>query len=344
VNRVRYIWVAIAVVAALSIAALVVAIDAGINDNEGEQGQATPASNQVTVKVNEEKGDGAPTTTLKVPKPVVTAVQSSLESGLRDETPSGTTPDQVDAIQKAADKIKATLPPLPTAGATQGVPGCRTEFVANQSSRLGVRPTQFWLHYTVSHNIAGWADVNAIVKLFDTPSFQASSNFVLDGEGNCAYIVPIENKAWAQAGANRFAISFEIIDYGNESTYLPPAGMKKLQSVLQVLSQRTGIPLVRGAVSNCTPVKSGIVHHYDGGICAGGHHDIQPFNIDTVVKQIAAGARPSKKTVWVRHRLAVHNTYTQKCKHAYQRQRRPVTCASLRSQARKLDALIKREG
>jgi flagellar basal body-associated protein FliL len=53
VNRVRYIWVAIAVVAALSIAALVVAIDAGINDNEGEQGQATPASNQVTVKVHD---------------------------------------------------------------------------------------------------------------------------------------------------------------------------------------------------------------------------------------------------------------------------------------------------
>jgi hypothetical protein len=339
----RNIWIAIAVVAGLAIAAFVLSIDAEVSNDNGEQGQ-TPTVSQVTTKVNAEEGDGAPTKVIEVPKPVVTAVQSSLESGLRDETPPGTTPEQHDAIQKAADQIKATLPALPTAGATQGVPGCRTQFVVNQSSRVGVRPTQFWLHYTVSHNVVGWADVNAVVRLFNTPSFQASSNFIIDAEGNCAYIVPIENKSWAQAGANRFAISFEIIAYGNESTYLPKPGMDKLRSVLRVLSVRTGIPLVRGAVSNCTPVKSGIVHHYDGGVCAGGHHDINPFSMNTVVKQITAGARPTKKSIWVKHRLAIHNTYQQKCKHAYQRQRRPVTCKKLREDARKLDALIKREG
>jgi N-acetyl-anhydromuramyl-L-alanine amidase AmpD len=63
------------------------------------------------------------------------------------------------------------------------------------------------LHYTVSPNRVGWSDVNAVVAEFANPAFQASSNYVIDGEGHCAYIVRESDKAWTQAAANPFAIS-----------------------------------------------------------------------------------------------------------------------------------------
>jgi hypothetical protein len=100
-------------------------------------------------------------------------------------------------------------------------------FIHSYSSRHGVRPTQFWLHYTASPNIAGWGDVLSIVHYFTT--VEASSHFVIDREGNCAYIVPIEQKAWTQMAANAFGINFEIIDTGREKTYLDPAGETKLR-------------------------------------------------------------------------------------------------------------------
>jgi hypothetical protein len=295
-----------------------------------------------TFKVDRSGAPGAQPQTVTVPQTAVAQVQPALESHLQDESPPGTTPQQTAAIDHAQQQIKATLPALPTAGATQGVPGCRTQFVVNQSSRHGVRPTQFWLHYTVSHNVPGWSDVEAVVHEFNTPSFSASSNFVIDAEGHCAYIVPIEAKAWTQAGSNAFAISFEIIDYGNESTYVPPPGLAKLRSVLAVLSKRTGIPLRRGRVANCTPAVSGIVNHADGGICSGGHHDIEPFSVDQVIKQIVAGLRPAKKTVWIRHRQAVHVAYQRDCKRRAQRRAHAPQCAGLRVRARALDRLIAR--
>jgi hypothetical protein len=115
---------------------------------------------------------------------------------------------------------------------------------------------------------------------------KASSNFIIDTEGHCAYAVPIEGKAWTQAGGNPFAISYEIIAYGNESDYLGPAGWAKLRSVQRQVAARTGIPLRRGAVSGCVPTRSGIVEHRDGGLCWGGHVDITPFSIDRAVKKV----------------------------------------------------------
>jgi N-acetyl-anhydromuramyl-L-alanine amidase AmpD len=116
---------------------------------------------------------------------------------------------------------------LPTAGASAGFQGCATRFVRNQSGRGGIRPQwQVW-HYTVSHNVPGWADVNSVVALFDRASSQASSNFVIDAEGHCAYIVPIEAKAWTQAAGNPFSISYEIVDYGNEPAYMGVGGVRE---------------------------------------------------------------------------------------------------------------------
>jgi hypothetical protein len=305
--------------------------------------QPTPSGGHqksYTFKVDRSGAPGVQTGTVTAPAPIQNAIAPNLESGLKTETPAGISPQQLAAVQQAVAQTKATLPPLPTGGATAGVPGCRTEFVINQSSRHGVRPTEFVLHYTVSPNVAGWGDVNSVVNLFNHSSAQASSNFVLDGEGHCAYIVPLEAKAWTQAAANPFSVSVEVIDTGRESTYIAPAGLKQLRVIARTVSARTGIPLRRGRVSNCQPVVSGIVNHDDFGICGGGHVDITPFSVGTVVKQIAAGARPSKKSVWIRHRKAVHLTYVAQCPRHH---RGTAQCSELRARARALDRLIARK-
>lgn len=321
-------------------------ISLGVNIITTDDGNGTKTTHY-EFKVNEAKGDSAPTKTLTVPQGVVKATATStVDKDLRDETPplaEQVAPGELTAAQQEVARIKATQPPLPTAGASQGFVGCRTQFVRNQSSRHGTRPQLQVLHYTVSRNVLGWADVNAIVALFDRTASQASSNFVIDAEGNCAYIVPIEDKAWTQAAANPYSVSYEIVDYGTESVYLQPAGYAKLRSVMLQVAQRTGIPMRQGAVNGCVPSRTGIVQHKDFGYCGGGHFDITPFNKTSVIREVTKQQPVPKQVKWLNHRKAIHAQYAKKCKHSYQRQRRPVTCARLRSDARKLDKLLARK-
>jgi hypothetical protein len=270
--------------------------------------QKAPPSATLTVPVDGLDPGQADDHLVVVPKAAVDQAAPRLEDDLHTPPPAVPT-QQLQAVKQAEAKARATLPALPTAGATAGFAGCRTSFVNNQSSRHGVRPTQMWDHYTVSPNRPGWSDIDAVVALFNRNASQASSNFVLDSEGNCAYIVPIEAKAWTQAAANSFAVSFEIIATGREKHYLEPAGMRKLAAVQKEVSHRTGIPMRRGAVHNCVPTRSGIVEHRDGGLCAGGHVDISPFPVATVIADTIrlAGARPCSRACDLRHRnVATH--------------------------------------
>ncbi len=217
-------------------------------------------------------------------------VKSADHTDQRDETPAGVPAPLLDDNADELQRNRRETTALPTAGASGGVPGCRTQFVRNQSSRRGVRPTvQVW-HYTVSANRPGWSDVDAITAFFDRSSSQASSNFVIDAEGNCAYIVPIEAKAWTQGGGNPWAVSYEIIATGQERAYLGAAGYTKLRSVMRWVSARTGIPMRRGTINGCSPSRSGIVQHADGGTCWGGHHDIGPFDFAAVIANVTAGS------------------------------------------------------
>lgn len=290
-----------------------------------------------------EAGDGQPTKELTVPAPLANKVAAQVtDTKLKDETPAlaeQVAPGELTAAQEDAARIKATQPPLPTAGASQGFIGCRTLFVRNQSSRHGVRPVVQVLHYTVSRNIFGWADVLSIVKFFDQASSQASSHFVIDAEGNCAYIVPVEVKAWTQAAGNPIAISYEIINYGNELTFMTSAGYAKLRSVMEQVSARTGIPMRRGHVF---PLVSGIVQHADGGYAWGGHHDIGPFPMDRVVKVLTVRQPVPKSVKWLDHRKKISRIYAKKCTPALRRGRNRASCAKLRSTARTLDRLLRR--
>jgi hypothetical protein len=249
----------------------------------------TPAPAVVTVKVDGLDAGKTPDRTVTVPKAAVTQAAPKVEDDLQSETPAGAPAAVLDDAAQAAEKIARTQTPLSTAGATQGFTGCRTSFVRNQSSRRGVRPQVQVLHYTVSPNRPGWSDVDAIVALFDRASFQASSNFVIDSEGHCAYIVPIEAKAWTQSAGNPFSVSYEIVATGKEARYLEPAGMEKLKAVVAEVARRTGIPLRKGAVSGCVPTRTGIIDHTSWGLCGGGHSDIGPFSVDQVISELVAG-------------------------------------------------------
>lgn len=269
-------------------------------------GEENKPSATLTVPVDGLDAGKTPDRTIKVPKPVVAATDVRLEDKLADETPTGAPAPLLADAKAAADRIAATKKPLPTAGATSGFAGCRTSFVQNQSSRRGVRPTVQTLHYTVSPNRPGWSDVDAVVALFNRSSSQASSHFVIDSEGHCAYIVPIEAKAWTQAAGNPFSVSYEIIATGKESQYLAPAGMAKLRSVARAVSKRTGIPMRQGRVSGCVPSRTGIVQHKDWGICGGGHVDVTPFSIDRIVAQVIAGSDCSRACDLRKRNTATH--------------------------------------
>jgi hypothetical protein len=274
-----------------------------LNDDDGENAAAT-------VKVAVDTLDGSPDKdkTIVVPKVAVEQAAAALSgdvpdaapldsddadhTGLVDETPpSASRADLADNAEEQK-KNRATTEALPTAGASGGVPGCKTAFVRNQSSRRGVRPTVQVLHYTVSPNRRGWSDVNGIVAFFNRSSSQASSHFVIDAEGHCAYIVPIEAKAWTQAGGNPWAVSYEIIATGREPAYLGLAGFAKLRTVMTWVKGRTGIPLRAGRVSGCSPSRSGVVQHAHGGSCWGGHHDIGPFSFAAILTTVTRGVKP----------------------------------------------------
>ncbi len=331
---------------ALAAIAVLLAILAGgiiavtVDPNDG-----APSTPPVTFKVDGLDAGKATDTVVTVPAPVVAATAPKLEDDLQNEAPAAAPVDALQAARDAAAEVAATLAPLPTAGATAGFEGCRTQFVANQSSRRGVRPTMMTLHYTVSPNRPGWADVNAVVALFDRPSSQASSTFVLDAEGNCAFIVPVEQKPWTQAAGNPFSVSWEIIATGRESVYLPPPGLARLRATMLEVSRRTGIPMRRGEVNGCVPVRSGIVEHRDWGVCGGGHVDITPFPIDRVVAQVAGGCDAKcARTRSLRSRNTLTHAELRRRSCAPADRTRSARCVVLHRRHRAVHAAAAREG
>lgn len=223
---------------------------------------------------------GTPATTITVPSSAVAAATDGLadHKGSRNQAPAGAPLAVLKAAQRQDQALAASdRLPLVFPDAAPEQRGCKTELVQDYSSRNGVRPRAFLLHYTVSPNVPGWADVNAIVVLFNTWAYQASSNYVIDGEGNCAYIVRETDKAWTQAAANPVSISVEVIATGKEPAYIAPAGMRKLAMVISDALYRWKIPLQLGAFTNGVLTRPGVLEHDMLGVAGGGHHDISPL-------------------------------------------------------------------
>jgi hypothetical protein len=297
-----------------------------------------PAST-VTVTL---KGPG-PDKTISVPQAAVEQAQASdvgHHEGMRDELPPNVPLKDLTAAADQQDQLAASdALPIVTPDAAPEQAGCRSRFVRNYSSRRGVRPRLWVLHYTVSSNRPGWSDVEAIDSLFNNASFAASSNYVIDNEGHCDYIVRESDKAWTQATYNPVSISVEVINTGSEPTYAEAAGLAKIAQVISDSSKRWDIPIRHGAVSGCTVTRSGIVDHSTLGACGGNHNDIGHYSIDEVIAAVQAYRHTTEVTATDRatcrklNYWRTHGRHHGKAEHNAIRRRhaltaRGVTCTS----------------
>jgi hypothetical protein len=276
-----------------AVAALIAAISLTVvfTDDNGPAGH----KRTVTIHVGTDAQRDADKT-LTVPASAVAQAKTSElghHDGLKSESPEGLTATQANRLADAQDAAaRNDQLPIVTPDAAPSQRGCVSRFVGSYSSRRGVAPRLFVLHYTVSPNRPGWSDVDSVVALFANPAFQASSNYVIDGEGHCAYIVRESDKAWTQAAANPFAISAEIINTGREGVYIEKPGLAVLARVIADAAKRWNIPIRQGAVSGCVPTRSGIVTHQMLGLCGGGHVDITPYPLQPVIDAAAALSGP----------------------------------------------------
>lgn len=181
-----------------------------------------------------------------------------------------------DASNAAAAEVHAGLPPTLIGGAEFAQRGCRTMPTGvNSSARSSsVRPSQGHAHLTVSPNRDGWGDVLGIRSLFSNPAFRASSHYIIDAEGNCAYIVPESLKAWTSGNMNSVAAcNIEAIGTPEDSAYDHPAGLHKLALVFSDCFARWHIPVQIGNTSGCSVLRAGLVDHNELE-CGNTHWDI----------------------------------------------------------------------
>lgn len=265
----------------LAIVCAAIAAATGVVVSVGDGG-----NNSITITV---QGPAGPTSVAAPPQAVEQAKADNTHEGAKSETPTAATGAELAIARKqqAAFARRDQLPTtIPLAAPSQR--GCRTRMVVNKSSRNGVRPRLLVMHYTVSANRPGFQDVNAITQLFNQPSFAASSNYVIDRDGNCNYIVAEADKAWTQAAGNPVSISWEIINTGSEHPLFTGAGLRKLAITISDAAKRWGIPIRKGATfaGGCGVKQSGIIDHRTFGACGGNHGDIAPFGVQQIINAV----------------------------------------------------------
>ncbi|WCB94484.1 hypothetical protein DSM104299_03221 [Baekduia alba] len=241
----------------------------------------------LTAAVDSGDADRLPDTTVTAPAVVVAQAKTGeVGEDLRAENP---TAGNVAAQDQAAHDDQL---PLVGADAAPSQRGCLSRFVVNYSSRRGVAPRLLELHETVSRNVPGWADVNAIGVQFNQPRSQASSTYTLDREAHCLYLVRESDKPWTQAAANPWSISFEIINTATPSdrNLIDGPGRKLLLGILNDASKRWDIPLRSARTRSCTPLRAGISDHSELGPCGGGHVDTAPWRGGSRPGQVPRGA------------------------------------------------------
>lgn len=238
-------------------------------------------------------------------------VGPEIAQDMRDETPPGISP------QESADaEIEA-----PGVGQPQQPVGaqnysCTPHYVVNQSPLSGAR-SGVALHFTVS----GPGSLQAIWRLFNTPSFGASSNYGIELDGECEIWVAISRKGWAQGAFNSAYISIEIVTNDlSRQAWLASRIIHDgiLASLVADLLRRTGAPPVLVDPVGCA-AKAGVTDH-SRLECGNTHWDVGPhFPWDVFMAQVRAAyngfppvcdakcKRIRHQRAVVRHRVARHD-------------------------------------
>jgi hypothetical protein len=200
------------------------------------------------------------------------------------------TPEQFDMAGDLRGRDTAPVAPQVGPLATPNFPGCSTRILPTNWSGSGHAKKAIGLHYTAGGNRSGLSDMNGLTSYASSSAAGVSWHFLIDAEGHCYYSVPLSSRAWTIGNLNRDTVNIEVIGRGNERTYpAGSAGQKKLTEVVQRIGKVYGIPMTVGAVSNCNVTRRGIITHWQGGSCSGGHHDIRPYALDREVAEIRAG-------------------------------------------------------
>lgn len=293
--------------------------------------------------------------------PLAPAAQAELERGATaTDRPGDTHRELADPLREYDDPSTSAPGVLQGPLAAQEFPGCRTRFVRNFSSRNGATPRIIVWHQTVSRDRPGRADQDGLTALANSPRSSVSWHLLIGGrDGLCTFNVPLHMKAWTQANANPFSLGIEVQAFGDEPSYVSGPGKARLLAVTRELGRRYSIPMRRGLVQNCRPVRSGIVEHYDLGVCGGGHVDVAStrwqrnpsgpelagWNVSPLIAELAG---PPCSAVCRRARdLRARNRAT----HAELRRRRcapadetrSARCAFLHRRDRAIHAAAKRE-
>jgi len=144
----------------------------------------------------------------------------------------------------------------------------------------------------VMHTMVG--NLPGTVTVFNEPSYQASSHFGIDQEGNIHQFGPIGKGwiAWAQVAGNLAWYSIEHADNGDTENPLTAAQISASAQLVEALSAFAGFPL---QVTNSVDGK-GYGTHVMGGAAWGGHTCPGPgpragqrHAIIDLAKQIRAG-------------------------------------------------------
>lgn len=261
---------------------------------------------RVTIKVDGPDRDSKRDDTVKL-NPSAQGVAEAYEDRPRDLAP-----DQRGAAPLAGEGEQVGVGRIPAPLGADEIDGCRTRFLqTNFSQRSFGQDAVIWftVHFTGGRDIpSSRADVDGLTAYGNRSTSRVSWHFNLDKDGNCDYNVPLRLNAWTFGNANSRSINTEVHGSG-EAPYLRPAGYRKLASIFrQVRRSYPRIKLQLGSVINCSSGRPGVVTHWQGGACSGGHTDIRPHAIAAVVRELRGLSKPrlTKRQKWARRHRSLH--------------------------------------
>lgn len=328
--------------AALALVAAV-AVGVGLLVDGGDEGQAPPKHERVTVPLpgpdqtltidhDNQLGPAQQREdrTLRPGGAPATAPGLDLHEDMRDETPAGVTKQEVQQGMHRAAEIDAHAPlstqlrpPREPAGAQAY--SCPAAHVVNQSA-LNSRRYGVAMHFTVSPP----GSLLSVRGMFNRPSFGASSNYGFELFNlRCQEWVPITRKAWAQGAFNSAYVSIEIVSYDrSRADWLNTPAFKYgvLAGLVRDLLKRTGAPARLVDPSGCTPL-AGITDH-DRLECGNSHWDVGThFPWDVFLRQVRQGTTTTTASVLTKYERGIAR---KRCYHRAQHLAGHNTAANLK--------------
>jgi hypothetical protein len=250
----------------------------------------------------DDDGDGRPDrVTITVP-----IVSQAPQGDLNTEGPLKGSPSPATVLGNIGNEL-ALVAPIPPAGAQTY--SCRKDFSDHlYSSRNGIKPTEWILHYT-----AGNGTPRSILDYF-ARTRAANATFIMSLDGkDCIQAVPISEKPWTQLGANSYAISIELVTTGynlSRDDWLK-AGIFQhgtLAALMRDTMRANGIPLRFVDPVGCNFPPGYTDHNHLE--CLNNHTDVAPtFPFDVLQRQLTdSGAAPQPISKTARAKCTELNT------------------------------------